>query len=145
MKDVANTVRAQKMTRGSCLCGNVHWEFRGEIQDATICNCSACHRYGVLWAYAYEGDGISIEDAGGQLVGYEYGSKVRSFNFCRTCGNLVSWRKTKPEEDGRVRMAVNLRLAEFSDVAHLPILRFEGLRSREDLPMDGRTVADLWF
>lgn len=145
MKDGAKTSTAPKLTRGSCHCGKVHWEFRGEIPDATSCNCTACHRSGVLWAYEYEGHGISIADPDAQLVGYEYGSKVRSFNFCRTCGNLVSWRKMKAEEDGRVRIAVNLRLAEFADVAHLPILRFEGLHSQEDLPMDGRTVADLWF
>lgn len=145
MKDVADTVKVPGVTRGSCLCGNVHWEFRGEIPDATICNCNACRRYGVLWAYEYEDYGISIEDAKEQLVGYQFGAKVRAFNFCKTCGNLVSWRSTKAEEDGRIRMAVNLRLAKIEDVADIPIVRFEGLHSHEELPKDGRKVEDLWF
>jgi hypothetical protein len=68
-----------------------------------------------------------------------------SFNFCRVCGNLVCWRGLKPAEDGRTRIAVNLRLAEPGDVANVPLQRFEGLRSFEDLPRDGRHVADVWF
>lgn len=145
MSHIAKTVTAQKLTRGSCLCGNVHWEFRGEMLDATICNCTACRRYGVLWAYDYEGHGISIDDPHAQLVGYQRGSNVLSFNFCKTCGNLVSWRRTKAEEDGRLRIAVNLRLAEPADVADIPIVRFDGLHSFDDLPMDGRAVTDFWF
>ena len=43
------------------------------------------------------------------------------------------------------RIAVNLRLTEPGPVAHLPIEHFEGLDSFEDLPRDGRCVADLWF
>ncbi|MGV1870145.1 hypothetical protein DSM25559_0723 [Agrobacterium rosae] len=136
---------APKPIRGSCLCGQVNWEFRGEIADATICNCTACRRYGVLWAYDYEGHGISVNDPNGQLVSYRRGSEVLTFDFCKTCGNLVSWRRTTADADGRVRMAVNLRLAEPSDVAGIPIVRFEGLHSFKDLPMDGRTVGDVWF
>lgn len=144
-KDGAEVANAQKITRGSCLCRRVHWEFRGEISDATICNCTACRRYGVLWAHDYDGHGISIEDPHDQLVGYQRESNVLSFRFCKTCGNLVSWRRMKAEEDGRVRVAVNLRLADAADVADIPIVRYEGLQSHKDLPSDGRTVTDVWF
>lgn len=41
--------------------------------------------------------------------------------------------------------AVNLRLAEPEAVANIPIQRFEGLKSFEDLPLDGRCVGDYWF
>ena len=145
MSNTEAPFRAPKMTRGSCLCGAVNWEFRGEIPDATICNCSACRRYGVLWAYDYDGHGISVDDPQGNLVSYQRGSKVLSFNFCAVCGNLVSWRAVGAGKDGRVRIAVNLRLAEPSDVADIPVLRFDGLHSFEDLAMDGRTVGDIWF
>jgi hypothetical protein len=145
MSETSKPFSAPKITRGSCLCGNVHWEFRGEIIDATSCNCTACRRYGVLWAYDYDGHGISVEDPKGQLVGYQRGSNVLSFNFCKVCGNLVSWRGTVVQEDGRVRIAVNLRLAEPDDVAHIPVVRLEGLHSFKDLPMDGRTVGDIWY
>ena len=38
-----------------------------------------------------------------------------------------------------------MRLAEPQDVADIPLQRFEGLHSFEDLPRDGRRVADMWF
>ena len=134
------------VVRGRCLCGAVGWTFAGEIPDATICNCTACRRYGVLWAYDYDGHGITIDDPEGKLTAYTRGpGSPLSFNFCRTCGNVVSWRGLKPNADGRTRIAVNLRLAEPEDVAGVPLQRFEGLLSFDDLPRDGRCVRDVWF
>jgi hypothetical protein len=135
----------QKITSGCCHCGAVRWKFQGEIPDATICNCTVCRRYGVLWAYDYEGHGIHVEDPEGVLKAYIRGSRSISFNFCRGCGNLVSWRSLRTTKDGRTRIAVNLRLAEPEDVANIPLQRFDGLHSFDDLPRDGRTVADVWF
>jgi hypothetical protein len=135
----------QKLVRGRCHCGAVDWRFDGEIPDATICNCTICRRYGVLWAYDYDGHGIHVGDPKGVLTAYSWGSRSLSFNFCSVCGNLVSWRGNAPGEDGRTRIAVNLRLAEPEDVARIPLQRFEGLHSFEDLPRDGRHVADVWF
>jgi hypothetical protein len=136
---------APREVRGRCHCGAVHWRFRGEIPDATICNCTICRRYGVLWAYDFDGQGIHVEDPDAALVAYSWGSPALSFNFCKICGNLVSWRGLKPMKDGRTRIAVNLRLAEPEDVADVPLRRFDGLHSFEDLPLDGRRVADVWF
>ena len=39
----------------------------------------------------------------------------------------------------------NLRLTEPDRVAKVPIDRFEGLNSFEDLQRDGRCVSDYWF
>ncbi|MBV8565616.1 MAG: GFA family protein [Methylobacteriaceae bacterium] len=137
--------RALPLVQGQCHCGAVRWSFHGEIPDATICNCTVCRRYGVLWAYDYDGHAIHIEDPKAVLAAYVCGSPSISFNFCGVCGNLVSWRGLKPLADGRTRIAVNLRLAEPEDVARIPLRRFDGLHSFEDLPPDGRHVADVWF
>ncbi|KQV27755.1 aldehyde-activating protein [Rhizobium sp. Root1203] len=134
-----------KTTRGSCHCGAVHWEFRGAIPDATICNCTVCRRYGVLWAYGYDGDDVHVEDPSSALTVYICGSRKISFNFYRLCGNLVSWRALRPNDRGLTRIAVNLRLAEPADVAGIRLQRFDGLHSFEDLPPDERVVADVWF
>ena len=53
--------------------------------------------------------------------------------------------KLRNRIDDSTRIAVNLRLAEPQDVADIPLQRFEGLHSFEDLPRDGRRVADMWF
>src|SRR5678815_4444002 len=48
------------MIQGCCHCGEVRWTFEGQPDGATICNCTVCRRYGVLWAYDYEGEGIKV-------------------------------------------------------------------------------------
>jgi hypothetical protein len=49
------------------------------------------------------------------------------------------------EDDGRRRVAVNVRLCDPEGVAHLAIDHFDGLDSFDDLPNDGKCVRDLWF
>ena len=58
---------------------------------------------------------------------------------------MAFWRSLKPDEAGRRRIAVNLRLADPEAVAQIPIDHFDGLVSFEHLPRDGRCVADYWF
>ncbi|MCP5358633.1 MAG: GFA family protein [Pseudomonadales bacterium] len=130
------------MLKGSCLCGAVEWEFDGIPESATACNCTACRRYGTLWAYDYENEGIRVR---GDTVGYIRGHRSLGFHFCPTCGCMAYWRALATNEEGRRRIAVNLRLTEPEPIAALPIDHFEGLHSFEDLPRDGRTIRDMWF
>jgi hypothetical protein len=133
------------MIEGSCHCGAVTWTFAGEPDGATACSCTVCRRYGVLWAYDFEDEGIHVS---GPVTAYVRGDKNGgsiSFNFCGACGNLAYWRGLQPREDGRRRIAVNLRLAEPEAVAAIPIDHFDGLGAFEDLPRDGKRVADYWF
>jgi hypothetical protein len=60
------------------------------------------------------------------------------------CGCVAYWRGRQLEDDGRRRIAVDLRLTELQLVAHVPIDHFDGLESFEDLPRDGRCVAHYW-
>jgi hypothetical protein len=129
------------MLEGSCLCGAVRWTFDGTPEGATACNCTACRRYGVLWAYDYDGEGIRVS---GPTQAYTRG-KALGFHFCPTCGCVTYWRGLQPDQEGKWRIAVNLRLAEPEAVAQIPINHFDGLVSFDDLPRDGRCVKDYWF
>jgi hypothetical protein len=129
------------MLEGSCLCGAVKWRFDVMPESATACNCTACRRYGVLWIYGYEGEDVHVDGTTQSFVR----GKALSFNFCGTCGCVVSWRGLKVDEQGRRRLAVNLRLTEPGPVAHLPIDHFDGLDTFDDLPRDHRCVKDFWF
>ncbi len=128
------------MLQGSCLCGAVHWRFDGVPESATVCNCTACRRYGTLWAYDFEGEAITVS---GPTQAYVRGDSL-GFHFCPTCGCVAFWRSLT-QENGRRRIAVNLRLAEPDPVAQIPIDRFDGLNSWQDLPRDGRCVVHYWF
>lgn len=129
------------MLVGSCHCGSVTWKFDDLPASATACNCTVCRRYGVLWAYDYEGERIHVA---GPTTKYVRGTEVE-FHFCPVCGCVAFWRAQTPGRDGRRRIAVNLRLAAPDPIAKLPIDHFDGLVSFADLPRDGRCVADLWF
>jgi hypothetical protein len=130
-----------EMIQGSCLCGAVRWQFEGQPDGATACNCTACRRYGVLWAYDYEDEGIKVS---GKTQAYVRG-KALEFHFCPVCGCVAFWRGLQKDQQGRLRIAVNLRLAEPEAVAQIPIDHFDGLNTFDDLPRDGRCVSDYWF
>src|SRR4051812_8459731 len=126
---------------GGCLCGQVRWSFSGDPGGATACNCTACRRYGVLWIYGHEGVDVTVS---GPTQSYSRGNAL-DFNFCPTCGCVVSWRGKRVDDQGQRRLAVNVRLSEPATVAHLPIDHFDGLDSFDDLPRDGKCVRDYWF
>ena len=134
-------MRVTGMLKGSCHCGAITWQFDGMPDSATACNCTVCRRYGVLWAYDYEGEGIRVS---GPTQAYIRGEGI-GFHFCTTCGCVAYWRGLRPHADGRRRIAVNLRLADPDAVAEVPISHFDGLDTFEDLPSDGRCVSDYWF
>ena len=129
------------MIEGACHCGRVRWRFDGQPDGATACNCTVCRRYGALWAYDYVDEGIHVT---GATQAYVRGTAIE-FHFCAQCGCTAFWRGLKLGEDGRRRIAVNLRLAEPVAVAAIPIDHFDGLDSFDDLPRDGRCVSDYWF
>jgi hypothetical protein len=129
------------MIQGACICGEVRWQFDGQPEGATACNCTACRRYGSLWAYDYADEGITVS---GKTQAYVRGQSLE-FHFCPKCGCVAFWRGLHKDSNGRRRIAVNLRLAEPQAVAKIPIDHFDGLDTFEDLPRDGRCVSDYWF
>ncbi|ULR45587.1 GFA family protein [Rhizobium sp. K102] len=133
------------MLTGSCHCGKTSWTLEGDPGSITACNCTLCRRYGVLWAYDYEGERIALT---GQTASYTRAGRENSsleILFCPSCACVLSWRGLRLPKDGRRRMAVNIRLAPPDLVADLPIDHFDGLETFEDLPSQGRCVRDLWF
>jgi len=130
------------MIEGACHCSSVRWSFDGEIESATACNCTICRRYGVLWAYDFEHERIRVS---GPTATYVCNSQWLAFHFCPQCGCVAYWRARQPREDGRRRIAVNVRLAEPEAVTAILIVHHDGLGNHDDLPSDGRRVADLWF
>jgi hypothetical protein len=129
------------MLTGSCHCGSVAWQFDPTPDGATACNCTVCRRYGVLWIYDFENEGVRVA---GPTTAYERGEAIE-FHFCPKCGCVTHWRGKRLEPGGRRRMAVNVRLAEPDAVAAIPIDHFDGFETFEDLPRDGKCVVDYWF
>lgn len=129
------------MIVGSCHCGAVKWQYAAQPEGATACSCTVCRRYGVLWIYDYEDEGVRVE---GRTSYYVRGTEIE-FHFCPVCGCVTHYRGIRKQDDGRRRVAVNCRLAEPEVVARIPIDHFDGLDTFTDLPRDGRCVTDYWF
>lgn len=129
------------MLEGTCHCGSARWKLSELPVSATACNCTACRRYGALWAYGYEGENITVS---GHTRAYIRGKSL-SFNFCPGCGGVTHWRALAANDQGRRRIAVNLRMSDPEPIAQVPIDHFDGLDQWEDLPGDGRCIKDLWF
>lgn len=130
---------------GRCHCGRTGWTLDGDPGPVTACNCSLCRRYGALWAYDHEHERIAFVGATRCYTRVGKADPSLEIHFCPECACVVGWRGLRLESDGRRRIAVNVRLADPDAVAHLPIDRFDGLDSFDDLPSDGRCVRDLWF
>ncbi len=131
--------------RGTCHCGAVTWNHDGLPESVTVCNCTLCRRTGALWAYDYDDEGIRVMAAPGALGAYSWGDKSLAVHFCTTCSNVSHWRALTPDAAGRVRIAVNMRLADPDQVGAIPLKLFDGFASWTSLPPDGRCIADLWF
>ncbi len=130
------------MLTGSCHCGAVAWRYDGDPGSATACNCSICRRYGALWIYGWEGSVVNIS---GPTTTYSRGASI-DFHFCATCGCPAYYRAREAEDDGRRKVAANLRMAETAAaISDLPIRHFDGLDSFDDLPGDHRRLKDMWF
>lgn len=133
---------SKTVIEGACLCGKLSGRLVGEPAAATVCNCTACRRYGVIWAYGHEGETIVTS---GEARAHVRGENL-GFLFCAECGCAAWWKPLRPDAGGRRRMGVNLRTAnDPGAVSHLPLMKFDGLAAHARLPGDGRCVRDVWF
>lgn len=111
------------MLSARCHCGAVQVSIPRRPRTITQCNCSICHRYGVLWAYFRE-DTVRITAAPDALEPYLWGRKALRFMRCRTCGCLVNWERVARVPGSR--MGVNARLFEPEQLGAVAIRLLDG-------------------
>ena len=63
----------------------------------------------MLWIYGHEAEDVALI---GESRIYRTAAGGLEWHFCPTCGCVAFWRSRHPEADGRLRIAVNVRLAE---------------------------------
>jgi hypothetical protein len=76
--------------KGSCLCGAIQYEVRGEVGQPANCHCLQCRKQsGHTWASSYAPeDCIEIE---GPVTWYA-ASPTAKRGFCATCGSFLFWK-----------------------------------------------------
>jgi len=81
-----------KMT-GGCLCGDVRYEYQGEVGSAGICHCSDCRRisgsaFGVSVKLAKAGFAILSGALSGYTKRADSGRELTRY-FCSRCGSPI--------------------------------------------------------
>ncbi|KAK4112072.1 hypothetical protein N656DRAFT_710317 [Canariomyces notabilis] len=77
-----------KKYRGNCRCGAFIFEMEmPEIKSAMACRCSICLKKAYLWLLLDKPP--KIVKGEGTLVGYEFGNKKMTHQFCENCGTAV--------------------------------------------------------
>ena len=80
-----------KTYRGTCLCGNVRFSFKGDLDDAYFCHCNQCRKnYGMHGAFVGVARDKFVINKSKFLTSYKSSpSTVRQ--FCGKCGSPISW------------------------------------------------------
>lgn len=79
--------------RGSCLCGAVQFETRGDLRPSIACHCSQCRKTsGHYWSATQVPDeNLTIFETSA-LTWFQSSPAARR-GFCNTCGASLFWRK----------------------------------------------------
>lgn len=114
------------MLTATCHCGKVKLETPRRPRKLTLCNCSVCRRYGVIWGY-FRRKAVRVSDEQGVLVAYSWGSANLEFHHCGVCGCVTHHSRVSRRADGTDTLAINLRNADEPDlVSGLPVRMLDG-------------------
>jgi len=76
---------------GSCLCGNVKYEIRGDLGDIIHCHCTTCRK---AHASAFSSVApVDVDDfkvtSGSELLKFYESSPGKKRYFCSNCGSQI--------------------------------------------------------
>ncbi len=88
------------MIRGSCLCGSIRYEIRGELGPASHCHCTMCRKvHGAAfgtYSRVQRKDFVLLSGEG-DIASYPSSPGVTR-TFCRKCGSALQFvRATRPD------------------------------------------------
>ena len=108
---------------GSCHCGRIAYEVRGELAEAYACNCSMCSRRGgLMWFVPAQAFELKTDRA--DLATYRFNKHAIDHHFCAHCGIAPFSEGTMP--DGSPMVAVNARCLQDIDLGAVKIVEIDG-------------------
>ncbi len=106
---------------GACHCGKVRFRVRGDLAQATICNCSMCTKKGFVHLIVPPAD-FQLLSGSDALVSYRFNTGVAEHKFCGACG-IHPFYTPRSDPD---KVDVNMRCLDDVDVSALELQRFDG-------------------
>ncbi|KAH8919190.1 hypothetical protein BT69DRAFT_1285048 [Atractiella rhizophila] len=126
---VVTATDERKTYEGSCHCKSVKFTVilpPIETICAYECNCSICHKTGVLNFYPYWDD-LKIQSGEEKLKEYRFGGKNLGHRFCSECStNMFIDLRQSTFEPLRPFVAVNARTLEGVELETLHKKKFDG-------------------
>lgn len=131
------------MIKGSCLCGKVNYEYRGELGPIVFCHCSRCRKaQGSAFATNSPVPATNFTLLSGQDVLREYESSAGKFRvFCGHCGSPVYSRNVAIPGVLRLRIGLLDSPVAARPTAHIyASSHAEWFEIRDDLPQHEASV-----
>ena len=113
-----------KTYAGGCHCGRVAFEVDVAVEQAISCNCSICHKRGLILAFTGP-DNFRLKSGDDALTGYTFNTGNIDHVFCKDCG-VESFARGKIPKTGDPVIALNLRCLTGFDVESVPIHKYDG-------------------
>lgn len=106
---------------GGCHCGQIRFRVTGDMDKATICNCSICTKKGFIHLIVAPEDFILLagEDC---LTSYRFNTRQANHLFCKVCG-VHPYYVPRSDPD---KIDVNVRTLDGVDAELLQFKRFDG-------------------
>lgn len=109
--------------QGSCHCGAVTYEVKGDFAEGMRCNCSHCQRKGFLLAFVPE-EQFKLLSGKENLTTYQFNKKHIDHTFCKTCG-VESFAKGH-DGNGNHMVMINLNCLEDFDITKVKVNDYDG-------------------
>lgn len=77
---------------GSCLCGGVAYEIRGQLSPVDYCHCSQCRRTSGHFVAAASCRPDALDLIADESLGWYESSATADRGFCKVCGSSLLWR-----------------------------------------------------
>ena len=81
-----------KLTKGSCLCGGISYEVRGELRPICACHCTQCRKTSGHYVAATRCRSEDLNIEGAAITWYRSSEKAER-GFCSVCGSNLFWRE----------------------------------------------------
>lgn len=111
------------LQHGSCHCGRIRFDVKGEPASGLACNCSMCRRRGSLLWFVSPAD-FTLTTPEADAATYRFNHHVIAHRLCPVCGIHAFGQGRTPQ--GQEMVAVNLRCLEDFDLDAVPVQHFDG-------------------
>lgn len=80
------------MKQGSCLCGGVTYELRGELRPSVACHCLQCRKTSGHYVSATQVQADQLNITKDATLAWFQSTPEAQRGFCNTCGSSLFWK-----------------------------------------------------